>query len=409
MKNKTLTEQLDRTRKIMGLINEAPTVAGPGWITKLFGSLVKGEREAIISAASKKLGRAITGGVAELSGAVNKGELKRADLLDIITTAFKSSHRNLDILVDALIEHDPALFNGLKKLGGSDVPLDRVLKTFPELEEIPEELRNLYFKRIGYDPEGVIGGGSTPKPSVGSVSSTTPPIEVDGILDVSMKKIISGKLKLGDIRKISENDINKILALQKLKESKEGIKLIRATNETKTKILEYETQIKKLDVKLKEIEVEDSNFNLKNKKDQSKVELQKQKLELTKLKASMVGDLGRWIWRQKWFILAILILVFGWKVIYPLIDTIKSGGDVFKYIKNGDNTATNVTPPADTVKAPVTNVTPPTDTVKTPTTNVTPPTDTVKAPATNKPPVDTVKTPTPTPKTKTTPEKLNWD
>jgi hypothetical protein len=214
------------------------------------------------------------------------------------------------------------------------------------------------FKKLlnGYkqaESEGLFDSGKTffKKPDVTPTvtptsSAVPPPPEVAKVMDKKMSDYVSNKLKLSEVRNVTDEDITKMANLQGLKQNGEAVKM--AENATK-----HQKEVNTIELKIKSLDAKEKELDIAIKKNSSDVDLKMKKTQLANEKLTLNTRRIQLIWKAKWYIIGVLVLVLGWKKIVPLIEKIAKGQPIFSGGNSAPTTGTNTpttTPPPPTTK-----------------------------------------------------------
>lgn len=148
---KILIEQLNKSKRLMN-INEAISIspAVEGIIGRLFTSM-KNEQGAITQAIEKQIGKKLQGGGYNgLINALRNGDIESKEVLNIITTVFKNTGKGLNELVNLISTTSPNFTSILKSVAKKDTSMDIILRSIPELSELPKELYTKYLESVGF-------------------------------------------------------------------------------------------------------------------------------------------------------------------------------------------------------------------------------------------------------------------
>lgn len=205
-KNNSLFEEIFRNKKLMGL-NEAtnPPIL---FLNKIFKSISSSEIDEISQGVAKKLGKRINNST-DIVNAVKRNEINEYDVVNIIGDVFKRSGKNLDVITDTLISGDKKFFSGVKTLVDDGASVDEILRYFPELNRISEDLRNHYLNKAGLKQVTFL---NKPKPT----NVNTPTSANVGIKTKTINDIIGGKYTIGDASELSVDEITKLESVVKL-------------------------------------------------------------------------------------------------------------------------------------------------------------------------------------------------
>jgi hypothetical protein len=140
MKKVTLQEQINRSLKMMGLINEAASGRG-NFIAVILGKLAKNEKDVFFTAIEKKIGEVLPQkGLNAVLSSINNNKITRKEVLNILINVFKQAGKDVGLFSNFIKEGAPTFFADLQKLIKGNVSRADIKGVLPELEDLPEEI-----------------------------------------------------------------------------------------------------------------------------------------------------------------------------------------------------------------------------------------------------------------------------
>jgi DNA-binding protein YbaB len=140
MKKVTLQEQINRSLKMMGLINEA-TSGSANFIGTILSKLAKNEKDVFFKAIENKIGAALPQkGLNNILNLVNTNKITKKEVLQILVDVFKQAKKDVGLFSNFIKEGAPNFFSDLQDLIKGNVSKTDIKGVLPELEDLPEEI-----------------------------------------------------------------------------------------------------------------------------------------------------------------------------------------------------------------------------------------------------------------------------
>jgi DNA-binding protein YbaB len=140
MKKVTLQEQINRSLKMMGLINEA-TSGSANFIGTILSKLAKNEKDVFFKAIENKIGAALPQkGLNNILTLVNTNKITKKEVLQILVDVFKQAKKDVGLFSNFIKEGAPNFFSDLQDLIKGNVSKTDIKGVLPELEDLPEEI-----------------------------------------------------------------------------------------------------------------------------------------------------------------------------------------------------------------------------------------------------------------------------
>lgn len=160
MKKVTLQEQINRSLKMMGLVNEAAS-GRANFIALILSKLAKNEKDVFFAAIEKAVGEKLPQkGLNNIATLINNNKISRKKVLQILIDVFKQAKKDIGLFSNFIKEGAPTFFADLQKLIKGNVSKQDIKGVIPELEDLPEEIFEDLLIKAGFKEvtEEVIDG-----------------------------------------------------------------------------------------------------------------------------------------------------------------------------------------------------------------------------------------------------------
>ena len=146
MKENLLKEEIKKSLRLMGILNEAvSSTLGKDIIRALFKNLIKNDIDNIVAKIEAQVGKLKGTGLAAIEGAIGKSISRKEAISIIIDTLGKSS----DEVVSMIETNAPQFFSSLEAAAKNKKTRSEFISSFPNLDDFPEDVVTLLLKKAG--------------------------------------------------------------------------------------------------------------------------------------------------------------------------------------------------------------------------------------------------------------------
>jgi hypothetical protein len=168
MKENLLKEEIKKSLRLMGILNEAASsTLGKDIIKALFKNLLKNDIDNIVAKIEAQIGKKLAGGgLSAIEGAIGKSISRKEAVAIIIDTLGKSS----DEVVSMIETNAPQFFSSLEAAAKNKKTRAEFISAFPNLNDFPEDVVNSLLKKAG----ATFGDKITIRELIGNFSTQYP-------------------------------------------------------------------------------------------------------------------------------------------------------------------------------------------------------------------------------------------
>lgn len=162
-----LTEEIKKTKKLMGILNEA--APGGGILKALFRNLVSDQIDNAFTKIEAKIGGSLTGSnsITSLERAISNRQITKKEALSIILDTMGMSD---DVVADLIEKEVNATFVLLQTAAKNKKTRGEIIAAVPELADLPDGVINSLLKKAGAN----FADGVTVRELIGQLSGSYP-------------------------------------------------------------------------------------------------------------------------------------------------------------------------------------------------------------------------------------------